>query len=270
MDKYRVYMRTEKSKSLNHRVNEDRYFFSEYKFMNDEKICVLIIADGMGGLSEGDRASKNAVLGFLKAFYEKMVNFYMETDAELFSISCFADKLEKIVKDSIKSANIEVCKNADPYIPTGTTFSVICITDSYAVAANVGDSPIYMYHARTRRMKLISKLQTKAELDVEVNQYERYSSEYYANEHLLYQSLGEHSKLEEDDIYSCIIGKLEKGDMFLIGSDGAFGRMQEYEILEILYKCEQEEEEYILLQLFELAYIDKKDDQTAILYIVCE
>lgn len=269
MDKYRVYMRTKKSKSLNHQVNEDRYFFSEYKFMDDKKICVLIIADGMGGLSEGDKASKNAVLGFSKTFYEKMVSLYMETDAELFSISCFADKLERIVKDSIKSANREVCKNADPYVLTGTTFSAVCITDRYAVAANVGDSPIYMYHAKTRRIKLISKLQTKAELDVEVNKYERYSPEYYANEHLLYKSLGEHSELEDEDIHSCIIGKLEKGDMFLIGSDGAFGRMQEYEILEILDECEKDEEEYILLQLFELAYIDKKDDQTAILF-VCE
>lgn len=270
MKEYRIYMKTNGAKPKNHRmrVNEDRFLFSEYRFMEDINIKVLVVADGMGGMQDGDKAAGNAVRGFSRTFYDKLVGLYMENDVNMFSISCFAEKLCVIVKEAFKAANDDVCKKADAIKPTGTTCSVVCIAGGYAVAANVGDSPIYYYHAQPRELRLISKLQTEAELDVEAGRYERYSPEYYANSNVLYQSLGAYSSLDDEDIFCCVLGKICCGDMFLLGTDGAFGRWEKHEILELLDGCGEGKEGDVLSKLFERAREDTNDDQTAILYVV--
>lgn len=266
--KYRVYTQTEKSKSASHKTNEDRCLFSEYSFMEDQKIQLLIVADGMGGLEEGEKASMNAIKGFSKAFYEMMVEKYINADIENFSMSYFADEMREIVRKAICMANEEVCGRAALFEQTGTTLSVVCVVDRYAIVANVGDSPVYFYRAKTGKLKLVSELQTQAEAEVKSGYYERYSAEYYANDHRLYNSLGQYTELDIEDIACKDIGGLDKGDIFLIGSDGAFGRMQEYEIRELIGDCSLDDEGFVLSQLFELARIDKNDDQTAILYVV--
>ncbi|GFI51708.1 serine/threonine phosphatase stp [Lachnospiraceae bacterium] len=268
METYRIYTYTEKSRLSTHLKNEDSFFFSEFTFMEDVKIQVLAVADGMGGLKDGDKTSRNAIQGFLKAFYEKMINIYIGQSTESFSMLYFADKLTNILKESIKSANTEVCKSFVSDGETGTTLSVVCIVDGYAVVANVGDSPVYLYRAKSRKLQLISQLQTRAELEVVSGKYERYSSDYYVNDRYLYNSLGEYFEIGDENIYTGVIGKLEKNDMLLVGSDGAFGRLQDAELLELIDGCAEEEEGYILPQLFGLARMDKQDDQTGILYIV--
>lgn len=265
---YRVYTRTEKSKSLDHKVNEDSLMFSEYSFMEDKAIRLLVVADGMGGLEDGDKASRNAILGFLKTFYEKTMLLYMEADMDGVSMRYYAEQLEQVLIEAVKNANAEVCKNADFLKPTGTTLSAVCIVDNYAIIINVGDSPVYFYRAKSHELKLVSVLQTQAEQEAEAELYERYSAEYYANDHRLYCSLGQYSQLRTEDIRVASVGCLKNGDMFLLGSDGAFGRMQEYEILELIAPCDKEDEEFIITQLFELARMDKADDQTAILYVI--
>ena len=268
--KNRVYTLTEKSRISSHKVNQDRYLFSEYVFNEDIPIRLLIVADGMGGLEDGEKAAANAVKGFSKAFYENAVELYLEAEMEGFSLAYFIDRAEVLIKKAIQAANKEVCKNNSVLRPTGTTISVVCIIGSYAVSANVGDSPIYFYRSKTRNLKLVSTLQTQAELDVEAGICERYSQKYYEKEHIIYNNLGLYSELAEEDICCCKIGCLEQGDCFLIGSDGAFGRMQDIEILELLEECIDEDEGFMLQQLFELARMDKNDDQTAIFYIVAE
>ena len=270
METYRIYTYTEKSRSLKHLKNEDSFFFSEFTFMDDVKIQVLAVADGMGGLKDGAKSSQNAISGFLKAFYEKMINAYIGQDTENFSMSYFAEKLENILKESIKFANAEVCKNAVFPGETGTTLSVVCIIDRYAIVANVGDSPVFLYRAKSRRLQIVSQLQTRAELEAETGKYEKYSYEYYVNDRYLYNSLGGYTELGDENIYTGVIGRLEKNDKLLVGSDGAFGRLQEAELLELVDGCAEEEEGFILPQLFGLARMDKHDDQTGILYVVCD
>lgn len=269
--KYRIYMETEKARSVYHKVNQDRMLFSRYSFMEDKEIRLLVVADGMGGLENGEKASSDAVKGFVKAFYEKMAETYISMKIDCFSASYFAEEMEEVVREAIAFANKEVCEQADPLVETGTTISVVCIVDDYAIVANVGDSPIYFYRAKKNKLELVSKLHTQAELDVEAGLYERYSMEYYENDHRIYSSLGQYMSLNEEYINSQIIGYLEEGDLFLIGSDGAFGALLNMEILELITMHSDEEDEIFLLpRLFDRAILDKDDDQTAILYIISE
>lgn len=266
MEKYKIFKRTEKSKNPDHRVNEDKCLFLEYSFMNDEKLCEMIVADGMGGLADGEKASHLAVKGFAKIMYQKILDLYLESDMENFSLTYYADKVETAMKEAMIEANQMVCENSDPFVETGTTLSVVVVLGHYAVIANIGDSPIYYYKKETDEFHLVSQLHTEAEMDVECGLYERYSDEYYSNDHRIYKSIGYKDHLSEDDIYTKVIGYVQSGDLFLIGSDGAFGRMKEEEIFS---KVNQEKENESLKVLFERAREDKNDDQTAILFKIC-
>lgn len=265
---YRVYCDTIKSMLNSHRVNQDSLMFSEYAFMDDDAVKLMIVADGMGGLAKGEVASRNAVTGFLETFYSRMLDIYLKKKMEGFSLRYTVDEIERVMITSVQAANEKVCRESEKYESTGTTISVVCVVGDLAVYANVGDSPIYFY--RNDQLEMVSKLQTLAELNAEKEKYERYSSEYYDDEHILYCYLGEYENLSEEYIICSSIGKLKKGDSFLIGSDGAFGRIKDDDLRERLseYLSDEDSEGFFLEQLFQEARVDKDDDQTAILYVV--
>lgn len=266
MANYKVFSRTEKSRDISHKLNEDCFLFTEYSFMNDERIKILAVADGIGGLEQGEKASFDAISGFSQSVYQSLLQEYMMHSAENFSMTYYAEKMEEIVKQAVKDANRNVCEQTSPFVETGTTLSVVVILGDYAVLANVGDSPVYYYRSKTKEFQLISSLQTRAEQDVARGKYERYSEEYYENDHIIYSSLGAREELQNEDIFVNVIGYINSGDMFLVGSDGSFGRMKENEIYQII---SGEEEYTVLKELFEEARKDKDDDQTAVFYKVC-
>lgn len=266
---YSILTDTEKSHIRTHKFNEDRCMVTEFSFMGDQKIILMVIADGMGGLEDGQVASENAVTGFIQACYQELMTCYLKNrHMDSFSLKYAVHDVEDAMIQAMQAANDLVCEKADPMRPTGTTLSAVCVIDGdYAVIANTGDSPVYFYRKAKDKLQLVSKLETQAELDVEAGLYERYSDEYYENDHRIYASLGAYSELEPDDIYICSIGGLNAGDVFLLGSDGAFGRMSEEEIKKLVDYCARGNEGFVLSKLFSRARQDKDDDQTAILFI---
>lgn len=268
---YRIYTDSVKSYMPSHRMNEDRYLFVEFSFMQDKKVRLMVICDGMGGLNDGQTAAQNGVTGFSEAFYKEIMACYLETDMEGFSLGYTIQDVEDAMIRALQYANDKVCAGADLLKATGTTLSAICIFEDFAVVLNVGDSPVYFYRAGKKTMKLVSVLQTKAERDVEEGIYERYSEEYYENDHRIYCSLGQYNELDPEDICVTSIGKLQKGDIFLMGSDGAFGRMKADMLQKMVEEyCMTGNEGFFLSQLFSRAREDKNDDQTAVLYICAE
>ena len=265
---YRVYEDTEKSMEPGHLTNEDRYMFSETSFMGDRKIRIMIIADGMGGMSNGDESARNAIRGFMRSFYTELMTRYTDSDMTNYSLKYSVKDIEEAMKSAFAEANREVCMNAPVYYQTGTTLSAVCVADDCAVVANVGDSPIYYYNNKRKKLSLLSELQTKAERDVCAGLYERYSGEYYKNDNVLYGYIGQYTDLRPEDVHVAAVGNLSDGDIFLAGSDGAFGRLRDNAIYGLLNDCSIDEEGFIISQLFELASLDGDDDRTAIMYIV--
>ncbi len=265
---YRFYSKSEKAADCHHRENEDSAMCSEFSFMKDKNVRLFVVADGMGGLEDGKNASRNAVTGFMRSFYEMALEQYMKPEIDDFSLKYAIKDIKKCLLQAVQEANASVCKGAVDDQVTGTTISAVCLVDDCAVLANVGDSPIYFYRRKKNQMKLVSCLQTKAEQDVQAGVYARDSEDYYKNNHILYCSLGQYDKLQEEDIYISAIGNLRAGDCILIGSDGCFGTMNETMIGSLLRECHPEEESFLLDQIFSLARMDKDDDQTAFLCMV--
>lgn len=268
---YSILTDTEKSHIRTHKFNEDHCLFTEFSFMGDKKIVLMVVADGMGGLEDGQIASENAVIGFTQACYQELMSCYLKNrHMDGFSLEYAVHDVEDAMIRAMQAANDRVCEKADPMRQTGTTLSAVCVVEGqFAVVINIGDSPVYFYRKAKDKLQLVSKLQTQAEQDVEVGLYERYSPEYYENDHRIYASLGAYSELEPDEMYVCSIGKLKCGDLFLLGSDGAFGRLLEEEIQKFTDYCARGDEGFVLSKLFSRARKDKDDDQTAILFI-CE
>lgn len=262
---YKIFMRTEKCRDISHETNEDKYLYMEYSFMNDEKIRVIVVADGMGGLEYAEKTSFDAVQGFSEALYQQLLKEYLHNTGEAFSMTHYAERMKDTVRYAIRAANKNVCEKAVPFARIGATLSVLAVIGDYAVIANVGDSPIYYYCSDTEEFGLVSRIQTKAEQDVEAGLYERFSEQYYSNDHIVLKSLGEKEELTDADIYIKTMGYLHAGDLFLVGTDGAFGRMDEKKIWEIIA---EPRENTALKRLFEKARKDKDDDQTAVLYKV--
>lgn len=266
---YNILTDTEKSHMRTHKFNEDRCLFTEFGFMGDKKVILMLVADGMGGLEDGQIAAENAVIGFTQACYNELMSCYLKNmDMDEFSLNYAVHDVEDAMIRAMQAANDRVCENADPMRQTGTTLSAVCVIEGqFAVITTIGDSPVYFYRKSKNKLQLASKLQTQAEQDVEAGLYERNSEEYYENDHRIYASLGAYSELEPEEICVSSIGRLRSGDVFLMGSDGAFGRLKEEEIQKLVEYCEKGNEGFVLAQLFSRARKDKDDDQTAILFI---
>ena len=260
MAKCRYYYRSEKSREVFHRDNEDYMMHSRFSFMNDVSMDVCVIADGMGGMDDGKEASRIAALGFMSAFYAKIMAHYIP-QRENFTITHYCDSIKEAMAAAIKAANQKVCEMAGPGVQTGTTLSAAVLAGNYLITGNVGDSPIYYYCAESEEIHLISTLQTKAEQDYRMGRYERFSREYFENDYILVHFIGEYEELPEEVIEFHIVEQVNSRDMLLLCSDGAVGQRRPEEIQKILL---QNEEKCVLRTLFDAANQDKEDDQTAI------
>lgn len=267
MSNYKVYYRSVKSADIHHRVNEDCYMHVQYYMMNDAKINVIVVADGMGGLSNGDTASRSAVAGALESVHRELLRRYQDSGGKNFSMTHHIEWLEAAVRAAFEDANKAVCATAEPGVETGTTLSLLLHMGDCAVSANVGDSPIYYYPAAEKELMLVSEIQTKAELDALAGRYERFSQEYYAQSHIIMNSLGSYTKLPQDSVSIQVLEDVRDSDMFLIGTDGAFGRLKAADIRGLL---EEEPGDVFLSRLLFEAGKHKEDDQTAVLYMICE
>ena len=266
---YRAYWNT--AKSRRHKDNEDSLMFSEYTFMGDVTIRLIVITDGMGGMKNGDRASRNALTGFLEGFYCQIMKAYMKPQMMEYSLTYDIQKVQKAMVEAVKAANRSVLREVDRLEESGSTISAVCIMDDFAVTINVGDSPIYYYDCREKSLTLKSQLQTEAEYRADRGEYERYSREYYADDHRLKFYLGRFQEISEEHMGVYMISKLRPGDVILLGSDGSFGRMSEDTIsleLEESLQGGEETEQCFLDNLFQIARAEKEDDQTAFVYIV--
>lgn len=115
------------------KINQD----SVVAFSND-KASLFCVADGMGGLSEGEKASK--------AMADRLGTWWSENSAVLCeeNLGDAADSLEIVISD----VNKELYEYGLTASVCGTTVSLLCISGSRYIILAVGDSRIYVRHKR--------------------------------------------------------------------------------------------------------------------------
>lgn len=200
--------------------NEDAMFL-------DDAMNLYVVADGMGGHQAGEVASSIVV--------ETIRDYMIRSDGKESPAGEHEDADESIsiranrLLSGIRHANRGVyglSKQNESYEGMGSTVSAVIFSDDTLIAANVGDSPIYLIHRG--KIELISVPHTvlaeQMAIDPEraVNIEPRFA-------HMLTRAVGIDEAVRPDVCETPYF----KGDVLVISSDGLSNKVAPEEILEI-------------------------------------
>ncbi len=186
---------------------EDSYGLYPAEDSDRAQSFLAVLADGMGGVADGEKASKHLVDSFLCTYSGKFGNDTPTTDTLVHCISYANQSLADLKKSGI------IDKDA------GATFIAMSFCNDGIRWLNVGDSLLYRQHG-----KRITKINTahtwQWELDRRVSKGEMTPEEAAAApgpRHALYSAVCGEDYLEAELVENteCCVG-----DRFIISSDG--------------------------------------------------
>ena len=164
----------------------------------DESLDLYLVADGMGGHLAGEVASRIAVEMIHKAFRK-----WIEEGAELDELFTPPDDSLSLrgnyISSSIHLANRvvhELAKEHEQYHGMGTTVCLLHPQRELIIAANVGDSRIYM--VRDGKIERLSKDHTLVSEQVAMGVMTPEEAESSTLKHVLTRNLGATETVEPD------------------------------------------------------------------------
>ena len=166
----------------------------------------FIVADGMGGHLDGEKAAATAVQTLASEMLER-IHIPMLRD---FKASDSPTILDALVHAAEK-ANLAVIKE----VPGGgTTLSTVAIVDNLAYLVHVGDSRTYLIHHN--EIEQLTTDHTLVQRLVEMNELTTAEAEDYPQKNILYRAIGQNEQLKIERL----IRSLPPGAQMLICSDG--------------------------------------------------
>lgn len=202
--------------------NEDSYSV-------EDSLGLYIVADGMGGHLAGEIASKISVEIINKVFRK-----WLEKDAGECEIFGKADsslsRKGNYILGGIRLANrviYELALERKEYHGMGTTVVVLFTTPSLVIAANVGDSRIYLI--RDGEIERLSRDHSIVAEQVEMGMMTEEEAENSPLRHVLTRNLGSSEEVEPD------IFEIEpaNNDRFILCSDGLTDLVNDKELLDM-------------------------------------
>lgn len=197
-------------------MNQDYYYISP----SESNINLFILADGMGGYSGGEIASRLATIS---------VKNYIESNFE--NLPKEKDEILKLIKSSMEYANMvvyEKSKEEKELEAMSTTLEVCLIYNNRVYIGHVGDSRIYRM-----RKDILRKLTTDhsyVEKLVKDGTITKEQAVNHPKKNMLTKALGCTPFVEADVTVKGFI----KDDIILICSDGLTNMLQENEIYNII------------------------------------
>ena len=194
--------------------NQDNYGFAQTPYG-----MLIVVCDGMGGGPGGKFASSTTVDVVLKHI----------TNAS--SITP-----EKAIKEAVAAANEALSQLMIEYPSLkgmGTTIAAIILGEDSAVIAHIGDSRVYKLRRhlslcnlneivfRTKDHSMVGEMVRQGSLTEE-------QARLSANTNIITRAIGANSFAEPD----IEVVSYEKGDRFLLCTDGIWGQMPEKELVE--------------------------------------
>ena len=203
---------------------------NEDSFAVDDSIGVYIVADGMGGHLAGEVASNVAV-----KIIQKNVSYWITNNSHEDELFDFPDstlsRRGNYISSSIKLANRVINEMAEEYTEykgMGTTIVVLAVMPSLVIAANVGDSTIYLIRENT--IELLSKMHNLVAEQLEMGLISKEEAEISPLRHVLTRNLGSSDTVDAD------VFEIEpmNNDCFLLCTDGLTDLVSDDEILRIV------------------------------------
>lgn len=212
---------------------------NEDSFSVEDTLGLYIVADGMGGHLAGEIASRIAVEVINKAFRKWSEqnagenDIYGESDASL-SVK------GNYILGGIRLANriiYELALENKEFHGMGTTVVILLVTPSLIIAANVGDSRMYLI--REGEIERLSRDHSVVAEQVELGMMTEEEAESSPLRHVLTRNLGSSEDVEPD------IFEIEpsNNDRFILCSDGLTDLVSDGELLNL----SEEEQDTTLL-----------------------
>jgi serine/threonine protein phosphatase PrpC len=186
-------------------------------------IDLYVVADGMGGHSQGQEASRLAIQYMLQAVLSGILAREQLDD----------DSFIKILVDAVQRANRVVHENSQADgIEMGTTITAALVFDGTAYVVNVGDSRTYIYRASDGKLSQVTRDHSLVARLVEAGAITRDEVYTHPDRNKVYRGLGEKGEVKVD-WFSIPV---QPGDHLVLCSDGLWEMVRDQEIERILKK----------------------------------
>ena len=206
---------------------------NEDALLVDDELGLYVVADGMGGHRAGEVASKLVVESIQDYLSKASTDEDAQDDTLLdASLSTHANR----VLAGIEHANKVVYQTAiseDACEGMGSTVSMLLFAANTLVAANVGDSPIYLIHNQKIQTLSVPHTVMAEQMAIDPEAAAELGSEFH---HMLTQAMGANLSVNAN---ICEIPYF-KGDILVIGSDGLTDLVNPEETLDIALKAPPE------------------------------
>jgi len=190
-----------------------------------DKGALFVVADGMGGYTQGDRASELAVSTVREVYYQEMRE----------------DKASSLVH-AIKQANTLIYKENmawsgafDDKTGMGTTCIAAILQEKTLTVANVGDSRIYVIHEG--QIRQISRDHSLVADMVRAGLITPEQANHHEQRNVIYRALGTEAEVEVDVFEETVA----EGDALILCTDGLCGLVTDEEMLQIVETYQPEE-----------------------------
>ncbi len=189
---------------------------------------LFIVADGMGGHQDGEKASAITTRTVASQVLDSMYLPIVSRQNKNHDIP-----IAESLANAIQKANIEIMT----HVPEGgTTLSSVVIIGDRAYVAHVGDSRIYLFHhgvleKLTRDHSLVQRL-------IELDQITIEEAAEHPQKNVLYRALGQNEVVEVDTLTK----RLPPGAMLLLCSDGLWNQVSDSEIAEVISRIHSPQE----------------------------
>jgi serine/threonine protein phosphatase PrpC len=204
-----------------HKPNEDNLVaIQQQRTHSGQTFGLCVVADGMGGHSNGREASRLVVETFCELALPALTNS-VEND-ETF--------LTGILVDALQHANLKLYqRNRAEKADMGTTVTAALLLDSTAYVLNVGDSRTYLYRPATGLTQVTQDHSVVARL-LSAGSISREDVYRHPQRNQIYRCLGDRASVEVD-VFAV---PLLRGDKLLLCSDGLWEMVRDPQIEHLL------------------------------------
>jgi protein phosphatase len=210
---------------------------NEDAFSSTEDLGLYIVADGMGGHRAGEVASRIAV-ETIRESYKKWAK-EKTPEEDIFGIpDASLSPMGNLVRSSIRLANriiFELATDRKEYEGMGTTIVVLLISPDLVIAANVGDSRLYL--VRDGNIERLSKDHTIVSEQIELGIMTEEDAASSPMKHILTRTLGSSQDVDAE------VFEIEPSecDRFVLCTDGITDLIKDEEILSMTLEGESPE-----------------------------
>lgn len=200
------------------RYNEDAIYRFDGQLMrlnNQEALGLYIIADGMGGHANGDKASACSVTAFVRCFFKEVFPDLLEAEQE-------PKNIPELLTECLRTANQAI---VDRFPGSGTTFTVALLMNHKVYGIHVGDSRLFVLD-QENHLEQLTHDHSLVQVMVELGEITPEEALVHPRRSVLLRSLGFKAELEADTFERA----LHAGERLLMCCDGLWSVVDEASI----------------------------------------